>query len=63
MNVFILPGLLGAKNATKDRARYATISRPLRKPRPLELARKQQVSLDAFVATLTAKATALHSPG
>ena len=57
------PGLLSAKNATKDRARYAAISRPLRKPRPLQLARQQQVSLDAFVTTLMAKAASLQATG
>lgn len=57
------PGLLGAKNATKDRARYAAISRPLRKPRQLGLARERQMSLDAFVTTLMAKAASLQASG
>jgi len=52
------PGLLSAKNATKDRARYAAISRPLRKPQQLALARERQISLDAFAISLVAKASA-----
>lgn len=57
-----LPGLLGAKNATKDRTRYAAVSRPFRKARALGAARERQFSLDVFVNDLTTKAAALRAP-